>query len=401
MNSRKFRNGKTCCITVLFQIFILFSFLGVAIFSVSASESTVVQVDPATLVVSAEETFTLDISCVPGQSIKSFELKVSFDPLLLRANSVSEGAIFEGYTTFFNEGTIDNIEGTIVDIYNLIVGSGSISDPGVFVTISFTSLSYSGTSLINLYDVGVTNDIGYVIVSISDGNVTVLGGNQPPLLSSALPSNGATDVSIDTSALSITIQDPEGDLFDWSITTSPNVGSNSGINASNGGKSCSISGLSYSTLYHWYVSCRDYGGGSWTNASYSFITESEPPGGGSSGGEDPFPPEPEQNTPPDVPSIPIGPIFVERGVTYSYSSSAFDPDDDQIRLQFDWGDGTTSLWSDLVDSNTSVSFQHAWDEISTFNVKVIAQDGSGANSTWSTSLTVIVSESNTSGTSNH
>jgi len=48
--------------------------------------------------------FNVNVSCVPGQAIKSFEFKLSFNAMFLQVNSVIEGDIFDGYTTFFNNG---------------------------------------------------------------------------------------------------------------------------------------------------------------------------------------------------------------------------------------------------------------------------------------------------------
>ena len=100
--------------------------------------------------------------------------------------------------------------------------------------------------------------------------------NRSVVLSAESPSDGATGVSVGTSSLSVAINDPEGDSFNWTIQTSPNVGSSSANGASNGSKSCSITGLSYSTTYHWYVNATDSGSGDWTRESYSFTTESAP-----------------------------------------------------------------------------------------------------------------------------
>jgi len=117
---------------------------------------------------------------------------------------------------------------------------------------------------------------------------------------------------------------------------------------------------------------------------------SPPPGGG--GGGFPPPPAGEENNPPETPLKPSGPIFVEIGVDYIYSSSTFDVDGDQIRYKFDWGDGNFSDWSDFVDSNTTVNISYNWSLISTYEVCVIAQDTNGLNSSWSPPLNVTVSQ---------
>ncbi len=159
-------------------IIVVCMILGTAITGVLLAEgvkdTTTVSIDPPSQTVSPGETFTVDVYCVPSQPIKSFELKLAFDPLLLQANSVIEGNIFDGYNTSFNPGTINNTTGNIVDVYGLIIGPGNVSDPGTFATISFTATPVLGNSILDLYDVGVTNETGYVSITVNDGSVTVM-----------------------------------------------------------------------------------------------------------------------------------------------------------------------------------------------------------------------------------
>ncbi|RLF39919.1 MAG: hypothetical protein DRN12_06310, partial [Thermoplasmata archaeon] len=102
--------------------------------------------------------------------------------------------------------------------------------------------------------------------------------NNPPTFSNENPANGATNVPITLSQLSIDIADPDGDTFDWTIETSPNIGSSSGTGESNGTKTCSISGLQYGTTYTWYVNATDpSGSGTYTRAFYTFTTKTNNP----------------------------------------------------------------------------------------------------------------------------
>ena len=80
---------------------------------------------------------------------------------------MSIGDIFDGYMTFFNPGTIDNIAGSIVHIYGLIVGVGNVSANGSFINISFTAKSKSGVSQLHLYNVGVC-DGGWFSAALVD-----------------------------------------------------------------------------------------------------------------------------------------------------------------------------------------------------------------------------------------
>ncbi len=254
-----------------------------------------VSLDPSSQTVNASATFVVTVECVPQQPIKAFELKISFNPSRVRATAVTEGSIFNGFTTFFNPGEIDNSAGQIINVYNLIVGSGNVSGAGSLVTINFTARTTSGTSTLSLYDVRLTNESDYIDIDVSSGTVTVVGGSNPP-------------------------------------------------------------------------------------------PENPPPS------EPPDTPSADENTPPNSPVKPIGPTLIEAGAVYQYNSSAVDPDDDSVRLRFDWGDGSLSAWSALVASNTSVSMSHAWTNISSYPVRVISQDASGLNSSWSETLTVMISQ---------
>ncbi len=60
--------------------------------------------------------------------------------------------------------------------------------------------------------------------------------------------------------------------FNYTITTSPDVGSISEDNVVDGVKTCTVSGLNYSTVYTWYINASD--GEDWTNTSYTFTTKS-------------------------------------------------------------------------------------------------------------------------------
>lgn len=106
--------------------------------------------------------------------------------------------------------------------------------------------------------------------------------NDAPNLNNELPSDTSTDVNIthpsnpaNPGKLLIGISDIEGDLFNWSITTSPNVGSNSGSYGSNGSYNVSVT-LDYATLYTWSVHTEDTWSNEWTNESYTFTTEDPP-----------------------------------------------------------------------------------------------------------------------------
>ena len=100
--------------------------------------------------------------------------------------------------------------------------------------------------------------------------------NQSPTLSNERPANNSKNVPIDTSTVSVLIEDPEGDRFSWKITTSPNVGSSFKKNSDNGTKIVNlITPLPPDTEIIWYVSVTDQrGSGNRITTTYRFTTQS-------------------------------------------------------------------------------------------------------------------------------
>ena len=162
----KFHYLKAVVVTILIL-------LSAIIITVDAADATTVSIDPSSQTVSSGETFSVNVSCVPDQPIKSFEFQLSFNASLIQVDSVTEGDIFDGYDTFFNAGTINNTTGTVVDIYGLIMGSGNVTGSGTLVNINCTAKDVSGTSTLALSSVGLTNETSYVSITVNNGTVQV------------------------------------------------------------------------------------------------------------------------------------------------------------------------------------------------------------------------------------
>ncbi|MEO0236159.1 MAG: hypothetical protein ABIM02_05490 [candidate division WOR-3 bacterium] len=97
-----------------------------------------------------------------------------------------------------------------------------------------------------------------------------------------------------------------------------------------------------------------------------------------------------ENVPPNTPSKPIGQTSVFRYDLYYYSVTAEDPNGDSIQVQFSFGDGTMSDWSQFVPSGYEVRIGKIWNSVGNFYVKARCRDKSGATSNWSDSLLVTV-----------
>ncbi|RLF77467.1 hypothetical protein DRN38_08280, partial [Thermococci archaeon] len=96
--------------------------------------------------------------------------------------------------------------------------------------------------------------------------------------------------------------------------------------------------------------------------------------------------------PPKTPKKPDGPTSGKKWTSYSYSTSTTDPDGDRVQYKFDWGDGTQSKWTSLVDSGSDATASHKWTSSGTYYVKAKAKDEYGGESDWSAPLTVVIDD---------
>jgi len=101
------------------------------------------------------------------------------------------------------------------------------------------------------------------------------------------------------------------------------------------------------------------------------------------------------NNPPNTPSTPTGTTAGNTGTSYTYSTSATDPDADNVKYGWDWdGDSTVDEWTSFQSSGTTVNTPHIFGLPGTYNVKVKAEDSNGAQSSFSSALTVVISGAN-------
>ncbi len=98
------------------------------------------------------------------------------------------------------------------------------------------------------------------------------------------------------------------------------------------------------------------------------------------------------NVKPKKPSRPSGPGSIRKEETYDYTSSTTDPNGDDIKYKFDWGDGTNSGWLGPKDSGETITASHKWTEKGDYNVKVKTKDAHGLESDWSEPTAVEVTK---------
>jgi PKD domain len=97
------------------------------------------------------------------------------------------------------------------------------------------------------------------------------------------------------------------------------------------------------------------------------------------------------NNKPNTPSKPAGPNSGVKGISYMYSTNTTDLDFDTVKYGWDWnGDGVVDEWTGLYPSGATVSTLHVFINIGIFYIKVIAEDEHGAQSLFSSTLTVLI-----------
>jgi hypothetical protein len=95
-------------------------------------------------------------------------------------------------------------------------------------------------------------------------------GGPAPIIFSENPQNLATDMPLSMSQLQFSLIDYQHGPINYTVTTNPNIGSDTATNVANGRYTVSISNLAPSTTYTWNITATD--GTNWTNRTYTFTT---------------------------------------------------------------------------------------------------------------------------------
>jgi hypothetical protein len=103
---------------------------------------------------------------------------------------------------------------------------------------------------------------------------------------------------------------------------------------------------------------------------------------------------PASNHAPNAPTL-TGPTTGVINTNYTFTTQATDQDGDGLKYGMDWdNNGSVDQWmpaSGFVSSGTSQGFVRQWASPGTYTLKALAQDDQGANSAWSTPLTITIS----------
>ena len=94
----------------------------------------------------------------------------------------------------------------------------------------------------------------------------------------------------------------------------------------------------------------------------------------------------EENHPPLTPII-EGPISDKIRTELYYNITIEDPDNDELDLYVDWGDGTNTTiinWYASPNDPIIIRVNHPWEKKGTYIIKAKCTDGLGSESDWAT-----------------
>ncbi|HUS99811.1 MAG TPA: PKD domain-containing protein, partial [Candidatus Thermoplasmatota archaeon] len=188
--------------------------------------------------------------------------------------------------------------------------------------------------------------------------------NRAPTFSNPSPMNGSTGQPLSLT-WGIPINDPDGDLFSWTIQCS-NGQNNSGTAANNGTKTLALSVLAYSTSYKVWVNATDPTGSSnYTRKWYNFTTKNV-----DGGGQPPVVPPGPSNKNPIADTSAGEPYkgFVDSAILFDGSRS-YDTDGNIITWFWIFGDNT---------NKTGRMVNHTYSKAGTYLVALTVTDNEGA-----------------------
>lgn len=151
--------------------------------------------------------------------------------------------------------------------YSVVTSPDIGSDVKTNVGNGVYSVPVSGLEIQTTYTWTVTASDG-IDTTYKTFNFTTV--SPAPIVLNPLPRDGDQDVPVDLSHLQFTLKDNQGDAMEYTVQTSPNIGSDHKVGVHNGTYTVPVSGLTNATEYHWFLNVTD--GTYWTRKTFSFET---------------------------------------------------------------------------------------------------------------------------------
>lgn len=169
-----------------YSILLLFSLLLISLNVVGTTSADIqVSISPSTLQIDEGQSYTLSVYVEPDAPISGCQFNLHFDNYLVNVISLSEGNLLnqDGADTIFGQGSIDNSQGTVTNVFAVILEKSNVSTPGIFTNINLVALNHSGMCTFELFNVVISNSTGHTLPVIVNnrnaaiGDVTIIPSN--------------------------------------------------------------------------------------------------------------------------------------------------------------------------------------------------------------------------------
>jgi hypothetical protein len=148
-----------------------------------AYSDPILSIEPSASTVAAGDSFSVDISITNVTDLFAYQFDIGFNPALVLATSITEGAFLPGGgTTFFIPGAIDNTGGAITSTAGSLIGAISgVNGSGILATATFNALT-AGTSPFTLSNISLldTSFADITPTSIQNGSIDVTSPTPVP-----------------------------------------------------------------------------------------------------------------------------------------------------------------------------------------------------------------------------
>ncbi len=114
-----------------------------------ASHAALISITPSLSTVGVGDTFSVNVHVAQAVDLTSWQFDLKYDPLLLHAESVTEGPFLNSFgTTLFSPGVIDNSTGDITIVTDAFVDFGPLPNGnGELAIVHFKALGLGVSSL--------------------------------------------------------------------------------------------------------------------------------------------------------------------------------------------------------------------------------------------------------------
>jgi hypothetical protein len=159
-------------------------------------------------------------------------------------------------------------------------------------------------------------------------------------------------------------------------------------NGINGPWTTIASNLSNNGKYQWYINAYDS-----TNCRIKIIITTNQSSVEVISSSDFILTQGNANDAPNIPTRPNGPSTGEAFINYNFTTLSTDINNDNIKYGWDWnGDLIIDEWTNYYTSGNSIQTQHQWTLSGIYDIRVIAEDGNGAQSVFSDPWTIIIDQ---------